>query len=114
MAEQLALDGMEFIAGDILEKRVIKLLEEPAWYPSLESHKFYSRYEDMSPNGYLTVIIGEDGDGHIGMTKGEFHIDLEFCTPMVGGGQSSRVHMALRMLALAIKLDNEEREQHRG
>jgi hypothetical protein len=108
------IPGLEYVAADILERQVIKLLETPVWYPSLDSMKIYERYEDMSPDGKLTIIIDEDGDTLISSTKEQFHINLEFCTPMIGGGQSARVHMALRMLALAIKLDNEERKQYRG
>lgn len=51
----------------------------------------------------LTVIMGPDGDMHIGV-GGDF---LRFRT-WGGGGNSLRTHNALRILAEAIRQDNHE------
>ena len=54
--------------------------------------------------------IGRDSD--ILITTDKHHGPaMRFRMPIVGGGQSPRVRNALMILALAIKLDNEEHPQ---
>jgi hypothetical protein len=54
----------------------------------------------------LTVAIGDDGDAWISARR-DSGLSLRFRMPMIGGGASPRTWNALRILALAIKLDNQ-------
>ena len=70
------------------------------------------RYEDMSPDGQLQILIQSDGDAVISIfakdSGGEFRwIDVEFCT-YNGGGKSPNTLRALIALHAAVKLDNEQ------
>lgn len=73
------------------------------------------RKEDMSPDGFLEVFIDTDNnDIHVSVCSedhgGEMvFASVEFCCVGMGGGQSPRTREALRNLAEAIKLDNEEK-----
>ena len=70
----------------------------------------YTRYEDMSPDGTLTVIFQKDGDAVVSIQEEDgSSASVEFCSPMGGGGRSPAVLMALRELAMAIIKDNTER-----
>lgn len=85
---------------------------------SFETNTRYTRFEDMSPNGTLTIIVQPDGDVIVtlfgrGMTDSMRMASVEFCFPGSGGGQSSHTRLALQKVAIAIKKDNEERAQHR-
>lgn len=92
---------------------------------TLEVNTPYTRYEDMSPDGSLTLMIQKDGDCCIRVQQKnlhrlssdslkDFHIaNIEFTMPMMGGGQSPRVRNALMYLAQAIQQDNDERPQYR-
>lgn len=71
------------------------------------------RKEDMSPNGYLRLIMEDDGDIIVsvaGATNGDDFpnrfADVQFCVPFTGGGGSSRTHRALRDLMAAMAEDN--------
>lgn len=72
------------------------------------------RKESMSPDGFIRVIVQEDGDACLTVGQGEVNAGIlrvasvEFCTPMGGGGGSSRTHAALRLLAVAMARDNAE------
>jgi hypothetical protein len=94
------------------------ILEESFWLPTLKPAFNYVRFEDDSRKGNIAVMFGEDGDGYINVTSerdpDDPHFSMRFRMPMVGGGQSPRVRTALLILAEAIRLDNEERPQHRG
>lgn len=73
----------------------------------MESNKRYTRHEDMSPDGTLTVIFQPDGDGIISITDANGKTaSVEFCSPGAGGGRSPNVLSALRALAMAIERDN--------
>jgi hypothetical protein len=51
------------------------------------------RFEDMSPTGRLRLLRQEDGDIVVVVIDGDGDFSsVEFCTPMSGGGQSSRSH----------------------
>ena len=86
---------------------------------SLETVTAYERYEDMSPDGYLQMMVEDDGDVILvvygtGLDQTEYHrVSLQFCT-FGGGGQSATVRNALLHLIQAIQQDNAERPQHRG
>lgn len=79
------------------------------------------RKEDMSPNGYLRLLMEPDGDiiVHVGECdpNGEFtqFADVQFCTLFGGGGRSPKTHAALRELMLAMAEDNQNgNESARG
>jgi hypothetical protein len=88
---------------------------------SMQTRTFYERYEDMSPDGKLQLVVEEDGDvivivqsgdtGQLGQTGQR--ASVQFCT-FGGGGQSQHVRDALLHLIQAIQKDNAERPQHRG
>jgi hypothetical protein len=91
-----------------LEEAALKaLLENPFWPEGLAERKRYYRNEDMGRGG-ISVMLDQDGDTHIAVAQDGRISFAEFCT-MTGGGRSPRVRAALVYLALAIKLDEEER-----
>ena len=59
---------------------------------------------DGTFKGWLTVMFGVDGDAYIATEGGEL---IRFRTPVGGGGASPRTYSALKVLAEAIRLDNE-------
>ena len=71
-----------------------------------------SRKESMTPDGYLKLVIQEDGDVFVHVAKGGVNGGLmmfagvEFCTPSTGGGGSTHTHGALHALAVAMARDN--------
>ncbi len=77
----------------------------------MKSEKLYSRPEDMSPDGVLTVLRQEDGDVIVGIKARPFrtgrltNLSVEFC---VEGGRSPNTWRALIALAEAMELDNNE------
>jgi hypothetical protein len=82
------------------------------WPKGLKHGEIYERFEDMSPDGRLQVVIDSDGDVCIGIVPSSdevrhFAPSVEFCTVSVGGGNSPRVRQALLDLAEAIMLDNQ-------
>lgn len=84
---------------------------------SLKTMERYTRYEDMSPDGSLTILIEEDGDVIVDvqgrdMFDRESRASVQFCT-VGGGGQSMGVRKALLNLALAIIEDNKAKPQYR-
>lgn len=93
-------------------------LEEVFWPDTLKPMTVYLRYEDDSPTGSISVVIGDDGDAHITVfskpDRNELRFGMRFRMEMTGGGQSPRVRNALLALAEAIRRDNEERPQSRG
>jgi hypothetical protein len=91
-------------------KQAKRLLSKPEWIDGLETMKVYRRKEDDSPDGFLSVTIGNDGDAWISVHPDErdgISTSLRFRVPFIGGGASPRVRKALLLLAAAIKLDNE-------
>lgn len=77
----------------------------------------YQRFEDDSPEGFISVMFGGDGDGYLTiaaqMDPNEHKWSMRFRMPMMGGGQSPRVRNALLILAEAIRLDNLDHPQQR-
>lgn len=91
------------------------LLETPFWPRGLETSLAYQRYEDDARKGNITVAFSNDGDGWIQIDSEldpdeKLHRSHRFRN-YPGGGKSLRVHAALQILAIAIKLDNEETPQ---
>jgi hypothetical protein len=70
------------------------------------------RREDMSPDGFLSIVEINDGDMLLTIAEGKLNggigkiVSAQFCT-FVGGGQSPRTLVALKQLAEALSLDNE-------
>lgn len=76
--------------------------------PSLKTMITYSRQHDDNDGGLpgvISVFMGADSDLHVSIDTWKA---LRFRDPEWGGGRSPRVRNALMLLALAIKLDNEE------
>lgn len=78
------------------------------------------RYEDMSPQGRLSLHRQDDGDVIVSVMPDHEKYSrrapssVEFCIPYSGGGQSKHTHKALVALMVAIECDNAERPQKRG
>lgn len=86
----------------------------PITTPQLEPGVVYERVHDDHEgrfDGVLQVQLTRDGDVWLSGNLREGN-SMRFRTPFVGGGMSRRTWTALRILALAIKLDNEERPIH--
>lgn len=74
---------------DRLVKDAKRVLKHPFWIPELSTNVLYERIhddDDGTKEGRIMVTIGADGDS----------------------GMSPHVRNALMILALAIKMDNEE------
>lgn len=80
------------------------------------------RFEDMSPRGRLRLFIEDDGDVIVEVvsdpeSQSAFpgaSVSVQFCTPGMGGGHSSRTLAALRALLDAMTLDNVHNPHRRG
>ncbi|MDO8729552.1 MAG: hypothetical protein Q7K26_06790 [bacterium] len=91
------------------------LLETPFWLKSLSPMTNYLRFDDDTYRGCISVTFAPVGDGFIEVLSEKDPDDRDthrFRMP-TGGGHSERVRTALLLLALAIKLDNEEFPQDR-
>ncbi|MEI6165905.1 MAG: hypothetical protein WCS52_01805 [bacterium] len=101
---------MKIRTGNIKEKDVVRILETPWWPPMLSSDGRYYRPQDDCPpseGSGIAVSIGCDGDAWV-QTYQPMMQSCRYRVPMFGGGMSPRVRQALLILAMAIKLDNEE------
>jgi len=90
-----------------------QLLEGFPWPMGLSPEELYVRLHDDHDgtyHGILSVSFTPDGDAWVMPVNPEGG-SLRFRGGF-GGGRSLRVHNALVLLALAIKLDNEERPDH--
>ncbi len=89
-----------------------KVLENPLFIPELSSSDSYERIHDDHDGTFMGGIQISMVGGDIGVLaideRGKVFLRFR---DYFGGGQSPRVHNALRILALAIKLDNEEHPQ---
>lgn len=102
----------KIISQERLSKDARRVLENPLMLPEISSEESYRRFHDDHDGTYegqLALGITRDGDMWIGIDQppGAF---LRFRN-YFGGGQSLRVHNALKILALAIKLDNQDKPQ---
>jgi hypothetical protein len=89
----------------------IKLLEAPFWPEGLNVKEVYSRVHDDcdgKTDQKLFIEFLEVGDVLIS-TYAHKEPGLRFRMPMFGGGRSPKTRNALLFLALAMKLDNEEK-----
>jgi hypothetical protein len=77
--------------------------------------KIVERHEDMSPDGFLRLIVQDDGDIIVAVVPDPGERDrgrmpgVEFCVPGSGGGRSTHTLRALRALVEAMERDNAER-----
>lgn len=87
-----------------------RFLETPLpWPPELEAGVRYERLQDDhdgTGRGMLSVSFTPDGDAWV-WTDSHQGVPLRFRAPL-GGSRSPRVNNALRLLALAMKLDEEQ------
>ena len=94
-----------------LNKDARRVLEHPFWVNGLSTQVIYERIQDDhdgTKKGRIRVQFTEDSDAWVSTDK---HTQAMRFRCFFGGGQSLRVRNALMTLALAIKLDNEERPQ---
>ncbi len=96
-------------SNERLVKDSLRVLNNPFWIPELNTDELYARLRDDydgTKKGHVMVQINQFGDIYIATDRkpGQFS---RFRTSG-GGGHSLRVRNALMLLALAIKLDNEE------
>lgn len=92
----------------LTEKEAKKILSGIGVQCDLEYPTFLTRFQDdidgsKEIDHQLTVSQGPDGDMYISVGPSQM---LRFRT-YAGGGRSLAVHNALRILAHAIKMDNE-------
>ena len=102
---------MREVSPDRLQKDARRVLEHPFWISDLSTDVSYERIQDDhdgTKEGRLIVQIDKNGD--IWFKTDEHRNSMRFRT-FGGGGQSLHVRNALMILALAIKLDNEEHPQ---
>jgi hypothetical protein len=100
------------ISQDRLLKDVLRVLNNPLEIPEISTQKVYARIHDDHDGTYegkLMIFELENGDMVVTTDKHQGS-PLRFRN-YFGGGQSLRVHNALKILALAIKLDNDEHPQ---
>jgi hypothetical protein len=93
-----------------ISKAIKKILETPFWPPMLNPYQPYFRTQDDCEGDKsegISVTIGEDGDAWV-FTNTKMH-SCRYRMPFLGGGRSPRVRNALLILAMAIKMDNEEK-----
>lgn len=88
------------------EKLVKELLEKSFWLDGIDPNEIY-QISDDDAQGNLTVIFGNDGDAHIKTNTDPVYASVRLRT-FAGGGRNHRSRIAVMILALAIKLDNEE------
>ena len=84
------------------------VLENPFWIPELNDDDYYERLHDDHDEtfkGKIIVCFDQFGDIRIGTDKDRHWLRFRNSG---GGGMSLRVRNAIMILALAIKLDNEE------
>ena len=100
------------ISQERLLKDVLRVLNNPLGILNLSTEEVYTRTHDDHDEtfeGNLTTFVLRDGDMVV-TTDRRHGPPMRFQNYLVGG-QSPRVHNALKILALAIKLDNEDHPQ---
>ena len=89
------------------------ILESPRWPTTLQTCTAYTRNDDETQKGAVTVQFSHDGDGWIDIVSTTDPDDpyTHRFRNWIGGGKSLHVSTALRILAFAINLDNEQDNQ---
>ncbi len=101
---------MREIKQERLIKDVRRVLENPFWIPDLNTEESYRAVHDDTDGtntGSITISFSPDGDIWVNAEPNHNGGPLRFRT-FFGGGKSPRVRNALMILALAIKLDNNQ------
>ncbi|MFH1129426.1 MAG: hypothetical protein V1686_01700 [Patescibacteria group bacterium] len=104
---------MKDVSIERLIKDARRVLDYPFWIPDVETMRRYTRIHDDHDGtfqGAITVIFSKDGDAWVEFDPTHNASPLRFRGDL-GGGMSLRTKNALMILALAIKLDNEEAPQ---
>lgn len=89
-----------------IEKLVSRILEESFWLADLQTDTTYERQCDDT-NDKILLRFDRDGDAWM-RTTNLSNEPLMFRMNFIGGGKSLRTRNALLILALAMKMDNEE------
>lgn len=113
-AEQMLTEDGSAFGSTLAGEKVIEAAK--AYYalqnnqrPSIPCNEVLKRREDMG-RGRLQLVRQEDGDICVAVVDSQGKMaSIEFCTSVVGGGQSPKVLEALYTLAAAIIDDNKER-----
>lgn len=94
-----------------MEKSVIDVLEENFWLPSISAECTYSAKSDEGDDraGFVNVDFDTMGDSYISTNKNPRH---EVVFVFKKDGKNHRTWNALNILALAMKLDEEEDPQN--
>jgi hypothetical protein len=111
MAKNKCLLNPKDVDPAIATACAIKLLESPFWPAGLEIDKTYSRTHDDcdgKQNEKIFVETHEYGEVLV-YTYAHQAPAMRFRMPIFGGGRSPRTRNALLLLALAMKLDSEEK-----
>lgn len=105
---------MRKLAEDHPDEMLAVMLDAHFWPKELAPDIAYTRYDDDSRLGMLSVNFSRDGDAWIAATPDDYERNFmhRFRT-FHGGGESIRVRNALVFLGVAIEADNRERPQHR-
>jgi hypothetical protein len=95
-----------------IEKRIIEILEGEWWLPLLNKENRFSRQPDDYggmgiKRGILSISRSSNGDMNLCIDG--LKVDPLIFRNRGGGGKSLHTHKALQILALAIKLDQEEK-----
>jgi hypothetical protein len=96
--------------SEVNPKVIKKLLETPFWPPELKTDTQYFRTQDDCDGNLregIEVIIDQMGDAWVNITTDSLLKSCRFRT-WGGGGRSLRVRNALLLLAIAIKMDNDD------
>ena len=99
-------------SNERIEKDVKIILKSNFWLSDIKTNTFYERLHDDhdgTMEGALKVVFNDHGDSYVQAGSPRVNSSLRFRN-ISGGTQSPRVYNALKILALAIKLDNEEHE----
>ena len=99
------------VTRDNVEQIVEELLDLPFWPTGIKSmtrYKVQTDDTDGDPTvGWLTVVIGPDGDAHVSATARDGIPDEIRFRTFAGGGSHLRVRNACLILAVAMKKDME-------
>ena len=96
-------------------KDIKEILENPFWINGLESNVLYQTEDDDSPpnEAWLQIVFSNDGDAWVHKLADCPMKSIRKRT-YAGGGKDLRTRQALMILAFAIKLDNDEREEYKA
>ncbi|HYF05721.1 MAG TPA: hypothetical protein VEA59_06150 [Patescibacteria group bacterium] len=110
MAKKISDEALQRLFEDEPERVIGILLKSNFWPQSISPGVVYQSHDDDTQEGTLSVLFHEMGDGFVDIISkpdpNEGDVSHRYRT-MFGGGRFLRVLTALKILALAIKLDKE-------